>query len=288
MKFKVALLQILAEPMNQEINLQKGIECCEKAKDLGADLVLFPEMWNIGYAGCPFDEEGRIKWENAAIDRESVFFRRYVEAARSLRINIALTYLEKWKPKPRDTVSIINSRGEVALNYSKVYICNFGMEELAKESPDYEAVGCDYNCTPGVSFDVCTLETGQGSVSMGAMICADREFPEPASRLALGGAEIILVPNACTWDELRSAQLRVRAFDNFVGIAMTNYPAPIDNGHSSAYHCAAWDSAGKSRDTLIIEAGEEEGIFLATFDVDEIRRFREMERWRVDYRNQKS
>ena len=31
-------------------------------------------------------------------------------------------------------------------------------------------------------------------------------------------------------------------------------------------------------------AGEEEGIFLATFDLDEIRGFREMEKWRLDYR----
>jgi N-carbamoylputrescine amidase len=284
MKFRVALLQILPRSMDQEFNLQKGIEYCKKAKDLGANLVLFPEMWNIGYAGCPFDEEGRANWEHATIDRQSDFFQQYVELARSLQTHVALTYLEKYKPKPRNTLSIINPKGDVVLSYSKVYVCDFGMEELTKESPDYEAVGCDYNCTPGSSFDVCALETEEGTVHVGAMICADREFPEPASRLAYGGAEIILVPNACTWDGLRSAQVRVRAFDNFVGIAMANYPAPFDNGHSSAYHCAAWDRAGQPRDTLIVEAGEEEGIFLATFDVDDMRSFREMERWRLDYR----
>lgn len=35
------------------------------------------------------------------------------------------------------------------------------------------------------------------------MICADREFPEPATQLMLNGAELIVVPNACDWDEIR-------------------------------------------------------------------------------------
>jgi len=32
------------------------------------------------------------------------------------------------------------------------------------------------------------------------MICADREFPEPATQLMLNGAELIIVPNDCDWD----------------------------------------------------------------------------------------
>jgi predicted amidohydrolase len=32
-----------------EGNLQKGLEYCRKAKDIGADIALFPEMWSVGY-----------------------------------------------------------------------------------------------------------------------------------------------------------------------------------------------------------------------------------------------
>ena len=46
--FKVALLQILPED-TQDKNLQKGIEYCKKAAKMGADIALFPEMWNNGY-----------------------------------------------------------------------------------------------------------------------------------------------------------------------------------------------------------------------------------------------
>jgi hypothetical protein len=32
-----------------------------------------------------------------------------------------------------------------------------------------------------------------------------------------------------------------------------------------------------------VRAGQEEGVFLAVFDVDEIRNFRKRESWRMDY-----
>ena len=45
---KIALLQI--SPCGSlEQNLKKGLDCCKKAKELGADIALFPEMWSNGY-----------------------------------------------------------------------------------------------------------------------------------------------------------------------------------------------------------------------------------------------
>lgn len=283
MKFKIALLQILPES-NQEKNLEKGLEYCRKAKELGADLVLFPELWNIGFESCPFDKEGKGKWENSAIDQQSDFFQSFVKLAKELELNIALSYLEKYTPKPKNSVSIIDKDGRVVLNYSKVFICNFGLDELTKENPNLDDIGCDYNCTPGSTFDVCTLQGKDGEVKVGAMICADREFPEAATQLMLNGAEIIVVPNACEFDDIRKALLKAQAFENLLGIAVANYPTPKDNGNSMAVHPAAWNDKGKSQDTLIVEAGEEEGIFLVEFDLDQIRNFRKMEFWRLNYR----
>jgi len=113
-------------------------------------------------------------------------------------------------------------------------------------------------------------------VKIGAMICADREFPEAAGQLMLNGAELIVVPNACTWDDIRTAGLKTRAFENLVGIAMVNYPAPLNNGNSQAYTCVAWRN-GESIDTLIAKAGRGEEILLAAFDMDDIREFRSTE-----------
>lgn len=96
----------------------------------------------------------------------------------------------------------------------------------------------------------------------------------------LKGAEIILVPNACPMEINRLSQLRARAYENMIGIATVNYPKgqPDCNGHSSAFDGVAYrpDENG-SRDTLIIEAGEQEGIYLASFPIDEIRDYRSRE-----------
>jgi len=283
MKFTVALLQFSPFGMDQSRNLAKGLQYCREAKALGADLAVFPELWNIGFTPSPTDIEARQVWTGSAIDQRSTFFQSFATLARELELNLAITYLETHQPLPRNTVSVIDRRGEVALNYSKVFLCRFGKEELLKPNPKVQDIGCDVYCSPGALFDVSTLVGAQGEVKIGAMICADREFPEAASQLMLKGAELIVVPNASTWDDIRTAGLKTRAFENLVGIAMVNYPAPQNNGNSQAYTCVAWRN-GKSVDTLVARAGEHEELLLATFDMDEIRQFRSTESWRMDYR----
>ena len=48
-QFTVALLQMTAAGTDQAANLAKGELFCRRAAALGADLALFPEMWNVGY-----------------------------------------------------------------------------------------------------------------------------------------------------------------------------------------------------------------------------------------------
>ena len=45
---KIALLQ-LTPCATLKANLQKRIHACQKARSLGADITLFPEMWSNGY-----------------------------------------------------------------------------------------------------------------------------------------------------------------------------------------------------------------------------------------------
>jgi predicted amidohydrolase len=283
MKFTVALLQIAPHGNDQCRNLEKGLKRCREAKSMGADLAVFPELWNIGSTRYPLSATGRESWTASAIDQRSDFFLSYAALARELRMNIALTYLEAHSPKPRSSVSIINGTGEVVLNYSKVFICVFGEAELLKPNPKPTDIGCDVNCSPGESFEVCTLSGAEGAVRVGAMICADREFPEPAHELMRNGAELIVVPNACSWDEVRTACLKTRAFENLVGVAMANYPTPVNNGESQAYTCVPWKD-GKARQMLLAKADEQEQTLLASFDIDEIRAFRNFESWRMKYR----
>jgi predicted amidohydrolase len=262
--------------VDQEANRAKGEESCRRASDLGADIALFPEMWNIAYTPCPSDREGRLEWIECAISRNGAFVRSFRRLARELDMAIAITYLERTSGAPRDSVSLIDREGRIRLNYSKVHTCDF----------DWEAV-----LEPGRGFNVCSLSTSAGDVRVGAMICYDREFPESARVLMLRGAEIVLVPNWCKMNENRLAQLRVRAFENMIGVAMANYAGGRREGgpdgqpgHSAAFDPIVVDEEGRSRDPLIVEAGEEEGVYLATFDLSRLRRWRETETWGNAYR----
>jgi N-carbamoylputrescine amidase len=272
---KVALLQMNGCGLDREACLAKGELFCRRARASGADVALFPEMWSVGMTFFDPSREGeRERWRAQAVSRDDPFVTHFRNLAREMNMAIALTYLEKWEGRPRNSVSLIDRRGEIALTYAKVHTCEFDIE-------------CEV--TPGDDFPVCALGTEAGEVRVGCMICYDREFPESARVLMLRGAEIILTPNACTLDAHRLGQFRARAFENMVGVAMTNYAAPQNNGHSVAFDPVAYvggdaEKDGEARDTLIIEAGEQEDVFIATFDMDAIRDYRRRETWGNSFR----
>jgi N-carbamoylputrescine amidase len=267
----VALLQMAGCGHDSDASLAKGDDFCRRARAMGADIALFPEMWNVGMTFFDPQQEGaREHWQARAISRDDAFIKHFRNLAVELKMALALTYLEQWDGRPRNSVSLIDRRGEIVLTYAKVHTCEFDVE-------------CAL--TPGDSFPVCALDTEQGDVRVGFMICFDREFPEAARLLMLGGAELILTPNACTLDEHRIDQFKTRAFENMVGVAMTNYAAPQNNGHSVAFDAVAYPVVdGEARNTLIVEAGESEGVYMATFDLDNIRAYRERESWGNAYR----
>lgn len=255
---KLALLQIAAQDTLNG-TLEKGILFCRKAKEMGADAALFPEMFSNGYNihGRPVDE-----WVREAIPAGHAFIKAFQALAKELNMAVGITLLEECETGPRNTMLLFDRFGKQVLNYSKVHTCDFDVER---------------NLTPGDDFHVADLHTESGIVKVGAMICFDREFPESARILMLKGAEIILVPNACPMEINRLSQLRARAYENMLGIATCNYPisVPDCNGHSTAFDGVAYLPAlSGSRDTCILEADESEGIWIADFDLDMMRSYR--------------
>ena len=74
---KVALLQLKPGESIEE-NLQKGLTACRQAKEMGADIALFPEMWSVGYQ-IPEDIE---ELKKTAVSAESGFVRAYQALAK--------------------------------------------------------------------------------------------------------------------------------------------------------------------------------------------------------------
>lgn len=259
-KLKIAFLQLLPEKTVND-NLKKGITACKKAKEMGADIILFPEMWNCGYS-IPEDIS---ELKAMAVSSEGEFVRAFKSLAAELETAIAVTYLESCETLPRNTVSLFDKSGSLVYKYSKVHTCDFGDEARLSSGDD---------------FYTGTLSTAKGDVTVGSMICYDREFPESARILMLKGAELILTPNACPMEINRLSQLRGRAYENMTAIATCNYPAgkPDCNGHSTLFDGVAYlPELPSSRDTCVLDAGENEGIYIGELDLDMLRRYRETE-----------
>ena len=265
MKLRIAFLQLLPTG-SLEGNMEKGIKACHQAKEMGADIAIFPEMWSCGY-DFPHEE---ASLRSCAIPCDSFFVKQFSAIAAELEMAIAITLLEQHEPKPRNTVCLIDRHGKLQYRYSKVHICDFGEE-------DDEGV-----LDAGEAFFVADLDTKDGNIKVGSMICYDREFPESARILMLKGAELLLVPNACPMELNRLAQLRGRAYENMLAIATCNYPSPHPdcNGRSTLFDGVVYlPTLSGSRDTCVFEADESEGVYMAELDVDILRDYRCREVW---------
>lgn len=259
---KVALLQMRPEKNDVTANQEKAEVFCRRAAEQGADIALMPEMWSIGYTRFDPDvPKAREEFYKDALPENSEPIQRFAALADELDMAIGITYLEAFQPLPRNTLTLFDRNGKKVFSYAKVHTSDFKPMEASM--------------TPGDQFFTGALDTASGPVQVGAMICFDREQPESARILMLQGAELVLTPNACKLDELRLQQFKIRAWENVMGVAMANYPAPQQNGHSVAY-----DADGNQ----LVLAGEKEGIYMAEFDLTAIRNKRAKTIWGNAYR----
>jgi predicted amidohydrolase len=255
-QLRVALAQYLSG--------REPADIAAEAKAAAAEVVIFPEMYSNGYTRFdPADRTAKDRWCREALGLDSEFVGKFRKAAKIHRMHLVATLLEAAEPKPFNAALLIDPNGRPVLHHRKVYICDFDSPELA--------------CGRGTRFAACDIETQTGKVRIGLMICMDREYPEAARLLSRQGAEIVLVPNCCNLaadpvcGDVRIAQMRGRAFETVMGIAVANYPTPRCDGHSFAV-----DASG----AIIAIADNAPGLLIATFDLAAIRRAREEDRFR--------
>jgi N-carbamoylputrescine amidase len=262
---RIALLQLQAVG-NQDANLRRGLAACEDARAWGADIALHPEMWNNGYE-TDEGSDGSRRFREPALTKSDPFLSEFRAAARRLEMAIAVSYLENHRSGRRNSVALFDRHGTLALHYSKVQT---GVHTCAFDEPES-------HLTPGSAFPVCRLETAVGNIQTGCMISFDLEFPKSARLLALGGAELVLVPNSGDLELNRLAQIRARAFENMTAVAVANYPKPKCNGHSTLLDGMAFGESGESRSMTVVEAEDAEGIYVGEIDLAALRAYRTRE-----------
>jgi len=258
-RLQVAILQMRSCGSDLSAATAKAEDYCRRAKAAGAHIALMPEFWGRAPLQEGDDKDETLKaWGGRPLDREGEYVNHFRALARELDMAIAASYMEQWPGYPRNSVSLIDRHGKIRFTYAKVHTWELGASEVY--------------CTPGEDFYVEDLDVGDDTVRVGAMICYDREFPESARILMLKGAELILVPNACVLNHQKRDQIKTRAFENAVLVAVANYTG-LQRGRSAAY-----DAEGE----LVVEAGAAEGIYMASFDLERTREVRAKETYHAN------
>jgi deaminated glutathione amidase len=254
-RIKVALAQVRPGADIEGLFAQAAAE--------SADVIVFPEMFSNGYGRYDTTPSARAAWIDAAEPVDGAFVERFRQAALHHQIAAVVTLLERGADKPFNTALLIDRQGRTVLRQRKRHICFFDNPEDA--------------CAAGERSDVTELLTAHGSVTVGLMICMDREFPDVATDLMRAGAEIILVPNSCALvddpeiGDVRLAGIRATAYQTVTCMAVANYPEPKDDGHSVAV-----DELGH----VVAMGTPEAGLVFAAFDLTRVRATQKQEWFR--------
>ncbi len=175
-----------------------------EAKVNGADLLLLPEMYLSGYNIGPQAAQKHAIPQSGLAPAQAI--------ARAQNIALVFGYPERVGAHVANSAVLIGPDGAILLNYRKSHL--FGELDRAM----FHAVGTDF-----------PIATFMGE-KIGLLICYDIEFPEPARRLALSGADIILIPTAQMepYAQVAKHVIPARAYENQVYLAYANHSGTGD------------------------------------------------------------
>lgn len=210
---RIALAQVASSEVRQ-VNLARCLEAIDQASAEGADLIVFPEVvLDRFFPACRCASESDR--ESARALAEAVpgpITERLAAKAREHGIVIVFNLYELGDDgKTYDSSPVIDADGTLLGVTRMIHIT------------DYEGFHEQDYYTPG-DRGAPVFATRAGTV--GVAICYDRHYPEYMRALALGGADLVVIPQAGTigeWPEgLFEAEVRTAAFQNGYFVALCN------------------------------------------------------------------
>lgn len=193
---------------DKEHNIRRGLAALETAARAGAQIVGFPEL-----AFEPFHPQRPASgkpWLSAETVPGSTTD-RFARAAREFGVVVVMNLYERDGERAFDCSPVIDSDGTLLGRTRMIHITEY---------PCFHEQGY---YTPG-DTGAPVYRTSAGAV--GVAICYDRHYPEYMRALALGGADLVVVPQAGSlgeWPEgLYEGEMRVAAFQNGYFVALCN------------------------------------------------------------------
>ena len=257
----VAALQLPLGSDDETANIAAVGELVEQAAARGAEIVLPPELFSGPYF-CQVEDEALFALARPTLEHPSVIAMRKLAA--KLKIAIPTSFFERDGHHYYNTLAMIGPDGGVMGTYRKSHI---------PDGPGYEE---KYYFRPGNDgfkvWKVCGTTIGVG-------ICWDQWYPECARVMALMGAELLFYPTAIGSEpydaDLDTSRMWQRAMQ---GHSVSNcMPVIAANrigreGEANFYgHSFVTNEWG---DKIVEFGGQEEGVLVATLDLDEAAKHR--------------
>jgi len=244
---KISAIQMDIAFGDAEANKQKLIQKIGEAGNDKPNLIISPEMWNLGY-----DLENTLEHGDKDGEMVNSIFSKL--AKENETYIVAGSVSDVREGKVYNSSYVFNEDGNSQGRYDKIHLFRLMNEEKYLE--------------PGGSrftFDLYGHKAG-------VVICYDIRFPELIRSLALDGAEILFVP--AEWPHPRLNHWRslliARAIENQMYVVATNRVG-TDPNNTFCGHSMIIDPWGE----VIAEGGESEEIITAEVDlsiVPEIRK----------------
>jgi N-carbamoylputrescine amidase len=246
-------------------NIAKVESLVRDAARKGAQVVLPPEL----FQGIYFPTKQDPKWFATAYPvNEHPCVLALAKLAKELGVVIPISFFERDGPRYFNSVAIAGANGEILGVYRKSHI------------PDGPGYMEKYYFRPGdTGFKA--WRAGAGTIGVG--ICWDQWYPEAARALVLEGAEILFYPTAIgsePYDPTLDTRLQWQramqghAVANAVPVVAANRIGVEENdGATQSYYGHSFIADHKGE--LVASFGpRDEGVLVATFDLDEIARYR--------------
>jgi predicted amidohydrolase len=230
---KIAILQLsFGDEESKSTRIARVEEIIAEAQP--TDLVLLPEVWNIGYYS--FD---RYMSESETLEGETVS-RLSAMAKKYSTYIFSGSFIEREGDKLYNSAVLLDPQGDICGSYRKIHLFGLGSDERKVLS---------------AGDKISVIDTKFGKI--GLSICYDLRFPELHRRMSAQGAEIILSCAAWGYPRVENWLIlnRARAIENqcyylTCGCAGTSF------GKSYIGRSQAIDPWGN----VVASAGEQETI----------------------------
>jgi predicted amidohydrolase len=258
---RLAGVQLSVEGGDVEGNVERALDHVRAAAADGADLVVLPELFDVGYFA--FDAYGRAA-ESLAGDRLA----RFAAAADGHDVAVlAGTVVEDLSASAADGLDVpaesglanaavlFDGDGERRLVYRKRHLFGYGSEETDRMVPGER--------TPVVDL---------AGVTVGVTTCYDLRFPEQFRAMVDRGVECVLVPSAWPYPRIEHWRTlgRARAIENLTYVAAVNGSGRFGED-ALCGRSAVYDPWG----TTLASVGEESAVVAATVDPEQVAAVRE-------------